>query len=246
MARRVYEIRELGEFLRSLHKGVRRATGKALVRTVVAGERQAKRNARENFKGTRDRPKSGFLLNAIFSGFELAGAGTARRIAEGFVGVKGRKGNKGTRPYGRIQELGGVIKPKKAKWLWIPLFGPKTNLPAGLDVNDMTPKDFMSAKRNEKSSIHWWILNGKKGGMVAGATIGVSKKSSGRRKVATLGNTVKRVTLDKTTTRLKVIPLFALKKMVDMPAKPYVGPAVEKEFPRFREHLAAELEGLKK
>lgn len=245
---KVYELRQLGNALRALHGKVRKATTRALIKTVTRAERLAKRNTREVFKGTRDRPKKGLLMNAIFSGYETEGSGAKLRIADGFVAVRSRKGEEGTKPYGRIHEFGGPIRAKKAKHLWIPLFGPKTRFPGGYDFSDMTPKKFFDEKKSDPAGFHFWMVKAKTGGgYVAGVTYGaIAKPRAGgqKRVVAMPGKSVGRVSFQKTRVRLKTVPLFALKKSVEMPKRPYVGPAVDKEFPLFPQYVREELDGI--
>lgn len=231
---KVYELRQLAQTIRNLHGKVRRATARALIRTVTAAERDAKRNAVANFKGTRDRPKTGILANSVFSAYEKGG-GKEETIADGFVGVLSRKGDQGTRPYGRQREFGGEIKAKRTKFLWIPLFGPKSRFPGGFDFKDFTPRDFVSGKKsNNAKGIHFWMVAAKSGGgYVAGATVGVKKTTAARRTVARPGQAVGKVSLAKVSVSLKTIPLFALKSRVHQEGKPYVGPAVDKHFPNF-------------
>jgi hypothetical protein len=143
---RVYEIRELAGVISRIGDTTRRAHIAALIRTVQLGEKLAKINSRNVFKGTRIRPKTGNLMNSIFSGYVLNSSGDD--IAEGVVGVRSKKGNAGTRPYGRIHEYGGPIVPRKAKNLWIPLLGPKTTGLAS-PYRNMSPSDFVDAMKRK-------------------------------------------------------------------------------------------------
>lgn len=237
----VYEIRQLSAWVRGVRGAVQRATFRAYARTLQTAERDAKINARNNFRGTRIRPKTGNLMNSIFSGYVLSKGGpNGGDLVDGVVGVKSHKGREGTRPYGRIHEYGGVITPKRAKYLWIPLLGPKSNVKGGRKaLATWSPSFFLEAKDAGKWDFHYWILPGKKGGKVAGVTYaGVSKPKEGPRKV-NLGG-VKRVT-GMAKVRTYTVPLFALKDSVKLPARPYVRPAVEKAQAALPGAIAAEV-----
>lgn len=212
MAGKVRPIHQLADFFRSeVLVGTRRAAAVALLETTVAAESQAKRGASKTFRGTRDRPKTGNLLNAIFSAFEL---GTGGKLAQGFVAVRSNKGNAGTRPYGRIHEYGGTIVPVKAKNLWIPLFGPKTRLPG--DLHNMTPRDFMELKKNPRGHV-----GGISAAILPGGVAGIAVKGKGL--------------------RAKFTALFLLRKRVVIPARPYITPAIQAELPKYGARFRAAL-----
>jgi hypothetical protein len=212
---KVYEIRELARVINSIADSTRRAETMALVRTVQEAERMAKVNCRNTFTGTRDRPKTGNLMNSIFSGYILSKSGD--EIASGVVGVRSRKGRAGTRPYGRIHEYGGTITPKTTKNLWIPLFGPKSSGILG-QYRDMTPSDFVQRMRERGGgSDRFAIIPGATGGKVAI----VQRRGSGVRK--------------------SILALFALRKRVDMPERPYIRPAVSEAMKGHKGRVEAEL-----
>lgn len=225
MARRVRPIRELaGYFRKELPHLLRQAAAEALLETTVKAEGRAKRNAARNFTGTSVRPKTGNLLNAIYSAFEMTVRGGQRRIGRAFVAVRANKGNAGTRPYGRIQEYGGVVEPKKAKHLWIPLFGPKSRLPGNL--HNMTPRDFVQGMKTKHRSLRFWIINSPHGKVA-----GVSTKTAG---TSSSGMTVRDVVL------------FSLRNRVEIPARPYVTPAIEAELPFYGVRYAAAVERIRR
>lgn len=245
-SKKIYEIRQLGAYIRGIHGTVRKATAKALFRTAVAATTQAKRNARDNFKGTKDRPKSGFLLNAIFTGFEMT-SGKNRRIADAMVAVRSLKGNRGTRPYGRIHEYGGVIRPVKAKSLWIPLFGPKSSGILGR-LRDMTPRDFVhEAKESDKAGAARNITTVRKSKIgKTGFHTEKNQKMKGEfffyrsDRGARFAAFSQRIGSGKNV-RTKIFNLFMLRQVVKIPAKPYVRPAVAVEFAKLNERIAAEI-----
>jgi len=130
----IYDFGQIVEFIKNAKTMFDRAKAKALVRTVLEGERMAKRNAIENFTGRNNRRLSGGLLNAIYSSVVVENGDPA-----GFVGVRNI-------PYARIHEYGsaglpgGVIRPKKAKKLWIP------NHPI---AGRMTPREFVNLMKGD-------------------------------------------------------------------------------------------------
>lgn len=255
MAQKVQDIGKLAEELDGIRGKVRRATARAMLRTANAAAAQAKRNAVATFKGTKDRPKQGFLSNSIFAAYTAKGLTVKgdRRIAEVMVAVRAQKGSRGTRPYGRIHEYGGKVMPRNAHNLWIPAFGPKSSGDVGI-FKDWTPRDFMKAFLDKsrsrgrlnvkgKGKARRAVLKGRRfwqpepqqkgpyGDFAfiwkgAGLTAGVVKRS-GRGKSMTQ----------------KFIALFFLRKQVEIPARPYVTPAVEAEFPLLKERLDRELSG---
>ena len=243
MGRKVREVREIANYLREVHGKMRRATARALVRTATAASNQAKKNARNNFKGSRERPKQGFLVHAIFAGFTIATSKAGKYIAEAMVGVKSRKGNAGTKPYGRIHEYGGPIVPVKAKYLWIPLVGPKSSGERGRFKN-LTPRDLVGRLKQQERS-------GKRKGFSysqkkKGKLFGSKRKFEGEFKISPdqSGNLtawfVRNIGKGKGL-RHKFYALYALRKRVDIPARPYVRPAVELEYAKFQERLDSEL-----
>jgi hypothetical protein len=221
---RIYEIRELAGVISRIGDTTRRAHIAALIRTVQLGEKLAKINSRNVFKGTRIRPKTGNLMNSIFSGYVLNSSGDD--IAEGVVGVRSKKGNAGTRPYGRIHEYGGPIVPRKAKNLWIPLLGPKTTGP-GSPYRNMSPSDFVDAmkQRQANAAARFAIIPGRKGPV---AIVSMRNRSKARK------------------VKEKVIAMFALRQHVEMPERPYIRPAVREALKAHKGHAELELKRLDK
>lgn len=238
----ILEFRQMGEFIRGIKGKIQRATARALFRTVNAASNLAKKNARNNFKGTRDRPKTGALVNAIFAGFTMGGRGGHKFIAQSYVAVRSRKGNRGTRPYGRIREFGGKIRPVKANYLWIPLFGPKTRFPGGRQFHTMSPRDFIDEMEKGTSDIEFFITPGFRD-KIAGIQYAVtSQPKAPKQKVGTLtGPAIRRAVVKRGRVRLKTVPLFALRTMVKQEANPYVTPAVAAEYAKLSQRLDEEL-----
>lgn len=210
---KVLDIQEMANFIEGLRSPIARGSNLALIETTQNALAEAKRNVLKNFKGSPDRPKTGQLSEAIFAGFEKE----SKDFASSFIGVSSKKGEEGTKPYGRIHEFGGKIKNKRANWLWIPLFGPKSGGVTG-KYRNMTPTDFVKLMQAGRA----FLVPTKKGlGWVAFAN-----SNEGAEPVnATLSS-------DKTK-----VPLFVLRKEVTIPARPYVTPAVESEFKKLPERL---------
>ncbi len=125
------DIREMVEFIKGMESGVRKAIVKAHVATMLKAESFAKSNAQRQFIGRNDRRLSGALMNSIYSGYEKGDD-----YPVGFVGVRNV-------PYGAVHEFGtdglpgGVIKPVKARKLWIPQYK---------NTGKMTPREFIRMK----------------------------------------------------------------------------------------------------
>ncbi len=252
----VREIRDMAQFFRDITGRVRKATARALVKTVNAASNKAKRNEKERFHGSADRPLTGNLLNAIFAGFQLAGTGQNKTIGTGMVAVRSNKGQAGTRPYGRIHEYGGTIRPRKAKFLWLPMFGPKSTGDKG-NFRDITPREFMKGIMEQRKKRIFNTRSTKAGANAKGFNYkGRSKKPGGGSKptVKSLMGSFAFINSDEgliagfdkvsgrgKTERHKWITLFLLRKKVEIPAKRYVNDAVDEEFPQFKRRLAIEL-----
>jgi len=129
-------IKDLSKFILESKDATESAKLRALIATVQFAEAQAKKNAKEQFKGRNDRTLTGRLLNSIYSGYEKQ-EGPNGEIT-GYVGTKGI-------PYGRIHEYGGTIVPIKAKHLWIPQYA---------KAGKMTPKEFIRLTQSNPKFYH--------------------------------------------------------------------------------------------
>jgi len=224
MPRKVRDIRFMAEFYQRIVGNVRQSLFRAMIRAVTKAELKAKQNVRDNFKGTKIKPKTGNLMNAIFSAFE---AGSGRQIGSVYVAVRSQKGRDGvTRPYGRVHEYGsdGPITPKKAKNLWIPQTGPKSTGKLGRFKN-VTPSDLVGSIIGKKKGYSglkgsFSIFKSGKGNQVAGFTE-TKKMKSGPKSIFHL--------------------LFVLKKEVKIRARPYVTPAMEAEYGKLSGYFNEEL-----
>ncbi len=215
---KVLEIRQLQGFIADLRGPITRAAVKATIQTAQNAAAGAQRNAQRNFKGTPDRPKRGFLQNAIFAGYDIQTKAGSRYMAEAFVAVRANKGNEGTKPYGRIHEEGGTIKPVHANSLWIPQFGPGSTGDLA-QFKNMTPTLFMAAMQGKTL----------KSGLIAGFAI-LGGAAGFFKWVAGKGKTVR----SRGAFKMKFIALFILKKQVTIPARPYIAPSIAFEMPKFK------------
>jgi hypothetical protein len=221
---RVLEIRHLAATIREIRGTLARASTEAVIQTVTNAEAGAKRRAAAQFRGSADRPKRGWLVNAIFAGYETAARGQV--LAEGFVAVRSKKGDAGTAPYGRIHEYGGTVKPKKAKWLWIPLFGPGSTGPKAA-FRGLSPRDFVAGMIAQRRAAG--AATGRRGGPKGRFGI-IERGAGGLAFFSPAGGQ---------GVRGKMVALFALRKHVTIPARPYVTPAVEAEMKKFGDRMAA-------
>lgn len=236
----IRDISEMAAYIGSLNEPILRSANISLVRAVTKAEAQAKRNVTKTFKGTRDRPKSGQLTAAVFSGYEFK----RDKAAEGFVGVRSKKGNQGTKPYGRIHEYGGIIRPRKAKYLWIPLFGPKSSGVLGR-FNNMNPREFMkklleTKKKGETTFEHWGKTKNKAGHK------NLQKKRATFSIFRSMNNELIAWYSERTgsgrSAREKGYALFLLRTKVMIPARPYIGPAVQKAWAELPDNIKREVE----
>jgi hypothetical protein len=198
---KVLELSQIGTYLSTIRDATKRGAAIAMVEITNDAKNRAVKNSIKTFKGTTERPKTGFLTNSIYAGFDIAGQDS---IA-GFVGVRAK--------YGRIHELGGIITPKKAKNLWIPLFGPKSRGKLS-QFKTMTPSDFFNAMKNGKGRDRFAIFNSKRGNKIA-AFVENPRPGKGKKRKSI------------------ITPLFSLKKEVNMESRPYITPAVIEAYKRF-------------
>ena len=138
----IMEIREMKGWLDQLRDSTQRGAVLGVIEATNLGLAQAKRNARSNFTGRHGYRKTGGLLNSIFAGFDV----TDGQAPEGVVGVRAQKGRNTedgeTKPYGRIHEYGGTVKPVNAKWLWQPLWESRPSF-----FRWITPRKFIEQMR---------------------------------------------------------------------------------------------------
>jgi hypothetical protein len=190
------DIREMVNYIASMKDAIIKGYGVALIESTVEAERRAKLNAVAQFSGRRGRKLSGRLLNAIYSGYEYGGG----ELPSAYIGVKGI-------PYGRIHEYGskglpgGWITAKKAKNLWVKMYGGAAD-----KFRRMTPTDYIRAMRTDNA---FKIFHSRSGNLIAFYITKLGGKPA----------------------RFKLTPLFHLRpKDVDgvvIPERPYIRPAVQ-------------------
>ena len=196
------DVREMAGWVRGLGDRVERGSAKGVITITQEAERTAKIMTKQQFTGRGGRHKSGNLMNAIKSQFALpAATPKGRPLLQGFIVVRGQKGNEGTKPYGRVHEFGKPsatdptpIKPRKAKWLWLKNYEGEASA-----FKDMTPSDFVAGLRSDpahfkllfpgkgnkaKAPVAWWIGELK-------AKVKANRTTTPKRK-ARIGATVRR------------------------------------------------------
>lgn len=131
-------LKELINYLRGLDDIYKKAHTLALIETVTLARGKALRNATKEFIGRNDRKLSGNLFKSIFSGYDFEDKSSDYPV--GYIGTRGI-------PYGAIHEYGGVIRPVKAKNLWIKNY---SGVPGML--KRMTPTEFFNAKKADPRS----------------------------------------------------------------------------------------------
>lgn len=229
----------MAAYIASLSEPILRSATLSLVKAINKAENHAKRNVTKTFKGSRDRPKTGQLTAAVFSGYEFKKG----ESPEGFVGVRSKKGAAGTKPYGRIHEFGGIIKPRKAKYLWIPLFGSKSPGMLG-NFRNMTPRDFVkkmkeTRKAGETTFEHWGAKGRKKPQTL-------KKKRATFSIFRSMNNELIAWYSERTgsgrSARERGFALFLLRTRVIIPARPYIRPAVEKAWAELPDSIKADIE----
>lgn len=126
-------MRFLIQWVAQVDDHLHRALGEAMVQATEIAYSDAVKRARDQFNNTPGYPRTGGLMNAIYRGFD-------KKTGKGFLGVDS--------PYGALQEFGsaglpgGVVKPVKAKHLWIKQW---LEVPGAL--RRMVPKEWMDAHK---------------------------------------------------------------------------------------------------
>lgn len=122
--------------IRSLKTAYDKAVLYTLAKLGSLAQVEAIKNSKKQFIGRGQRTLTGRLMNSIFW---KVGKHEGKDTA--FVGTRGI-------PYGRINEMGGKITPKNAKFLWVrsPYAAKK-----GSKFKNFTPKDFYMATKSDPS-----------------------------------------------------------------------------------------------
>lgn len=124
-------ILDMAKYLNESKDAMVRALTLAQIVCIKDAEVHARKIAQTQFIGRNDRKLTGGLMNNIYSGFSRD---QGESIPTAFLGVKNI-------PYGAIHEYGseglpgGVIRPVRAKKLWIP---------ARANAGRMTPREFIN------------------------------------------------------------------------------------------------------
>lgn len=190
--------KEFAAIIRKTNARVLKGHRIALLETGVLARKLAIINAKKQFKGDASigRKLTGQLLKSIKVKFDVKNkaGGSAFLTVEGI-------------PYGAIHEFGGIIKPKRAKHLWV-----KTDYKG--QFKRMTPTDFFKLRDKQRADNR-----------------GRPRQKRGFRRTRTFdiftsrkGNLIA-AQVDHLKTTLKVRTLFALKKSVKIKARPYLVPA---------------------
>ena len=132
------DIQGMAKFIQESSSAMDRALSLAQIVTIQKAQVLARQNAQVNFTGRNDRRLSGGIMNNLYAGYEQE---TGNRVPTAYLGVANI-------PYGAIHEFGsdglpgGVIRPVKAKKLWIP---------ARANAGRMTPGEFINLMRSQPS-----------------------------------------------------------------------------------------------
>jgi len=176
--------------IRDMSDGVEKATAKAVMQTTMEAHDFAVRNAKAYFNNTPGYVRTGQLTNSIYQGYDAA-------TKEGFIASR--------LVYARILEKGGVITPVHANHLWV------KNSEVDSRFKRMTPREFMTAKKNDPShfSIFWEPHTSR---LIA--AYNANPGSPGQ-----------------------VMALFTLRKKVTIKPRPYMMPAAEEAMKRMAGHI---------
>ena len=133
-------IKEMKQVFRDLNRDINAAQKLFIFKASLLVQAEAKKNVAKTVNKDvkiKGLSRTGNLLNSIQ--FDI------KRMKSGFTSVIGPR----EVPYAAIQEFGGIIRPRKAKRLWIPLtrraqrLGPSKNKNNGLEWG----RDFVLARR---------------------------------------------------------------------------------------------------
>lgn len=220
-------IRGITNYIKRLHDVYLAAHVKTLVAITFDAQKRTIKTVRQKFTGRGGRRLTGQLMRSINSGFE----GDFRRVKNvtklpmGFISV--------AVPYAAIHEFGsdglpsGVITPKRAKNLWIKL------VHSG-KFKRITPTEFMKAMNEGPTK------------RVFGPTKTGRQRKPVTEDFAIIGKKDRKTAIHimrRGKTR-KVTPLFALRKQVKIPKRPYVGPSIRAALRFYNVRYGVNLAGL--
>jgi hypothetical protein len=223
------EISELKDWLLSISDSMEYGANKGIIDVTTRVERLAKLNTKKQFTGRRGYRKSGNLMNAIYSKYEVV----KDKLLQGYIIVRAQKGKyPETRPYGRVHEFGHpAIVPRKAKHLWVKNWEGKARA-----FKDLTPSDFITRMDNDPDN--YKIIRSKGSKIPIAMFFGKIQRAKDPRRSGKPTSKEKpkgklskpRRQKDSATKRKprapKAIPLFFLRKKVSIPERPFVRPAI--------------------
>lgn len=236
---KVKKIKSIANYFKRLNDVYLAAHVKTLIAITLDAQKRTIMMAKLKFTGRGGRRLTGQLMRSITSGFE----GDFRRIKNitklpsGFISV--------AVPYAAIHELGsgglpgGVIKPKRAKNLWIKLIHTGK-------FKRITPTEFfrLMNQAETKGRVQSRLLaRGKDIGRKtkSGRTIKPSVEDFGIIGKPGRQTAVHMIRKGKS---VKVTPLFALRKKVKIPKRPYVGPSIKAALRFYNVKYGVNLAGL--
>lgn len=232
---KVKNIRQMTNYMMRVRNVYLAAHLDTLMRITTDALTETIKNEKKQFTGRNDRRLSGNLMRsttAEFSG-NFRSVKNITQLPRGYIVVK--------TPYAAIHEFGGEIKPKRAKNLWI-------KLAHSGKFKRMTPTDFFNARKRAS------LREVAQSRLLAKGLTAPSARGSKVRRQAVLEqfeiipgekpNSRIAAQIIRTKRGLKVKPLFALVKRVNMPSRPYVGPAIKRVLRFYAVKYARSLAGL--
>jgi phage gpG-like protein len=126
-------------------------------------------------------------------------------------------------PYGAIHEFGGTITAKKAKHLWV-------KVDHKGKFKRLTPREFFELRRKEQTRARAKTTG--RGGGRRGKRYDIFRSKKGNLIAAEI---------DQLKSGNKIRPLFVLKKSVNIPARPYIQPAIAAAVKDWPKLMAREL-----
>jgi len=239
MAGKPRNIRQMVNYIKRVKNVYLAAHADTLVRITTDAQKRTIQNAKKQFPGRGGRKLSGNLFRGIKSGFEgdFRTTKNIRKLPRGFIIASA--------PYSAIHEFGGGIDPVKAKNLWIRVMHKGK-------FKRMSPTEFFDAQKRER-------LRGKARKSLASRGLNTDKRAKGGKRgvrksqrdesFAILPSKKSGVTgvaahMVRQRRGFKITPLFVLKKHVDIPARPYVAPAIRSALRFYSAKYTRSLAGL--
>lgn len=220
-------IRAITNYVKRLRDVYLAAHVRTLIAITLDAQKRTIQTAKLKLTGRGGRRLTGQLMRSITSGFEgdFRRVKNVTKLPSGFISV--------AVPYAAIHEFGsaglpgGIIRPKRAKNLWIKL------VHSG-KFKRITPTEFI--KLMNEGQTHRALKSRKPGGSKRFATEDFGIVGQKGRQTA-----IHIIRRGKTE---KVTPLFALRKKVKIPKRPYVGPSVKAALRFYNVKYGVNLAGL--